>query len=148
MMKPFFKELIEYSHYTNQKLAAVFMENPDKTSEKSVKLFSHILNAQHIWNNRIEQKQTIYSVWQIQPVEDFKRIDRLNYEHSLSILDRFDFGDVIHYKTSTGLPFTNTVKEILFHVINHSTHHRAQIATEFKQNGLEPLAMDYILYKR
>jgi uncharacterized damage-inducible protein DinB len=44
--------------------------------------------------------------------------------------------------------FSNDIKSIIFHVINHSTYHRGQIASEFKQNGLDPMVTDYILYKR
>jgi uncharacterized damage-inducible protein DinB len=44
--------------------------------------------------------------------------------------------------------FSNTIKDILFHMINHSTHHRAQIAMDMRNNKLEPLPLDYIFYKR
>jgi uncharacterized damage-inducible protein DinB len=44
--------------------------------------------------------------------------------------------------------FTNTIKDILFHIINHSTNHRGQIAVDFRNNGLEPLVLDYVFYKR
>lgn len=40
------------------------------------------------------------------------------------------------------------IKDIMFHIVNHSTYHRAQIATELKDHGIEPLKTDYILYKR
>ncbi|QLH28398.1 MAG: hypothetical protein HWD63_02710 [Candidatus Parvibacillus calidus] len=39
------------------------------------------------------------------------------------------------------------MKDIIFHIINHSTYHRGQIAMEFRQSGLEPLNTDYIFYK-
>ena len=45
-MKSFFRELYKYCHYCNQKLYDQFNEHQNKTSEKSVKLFNHILNAQ------------------------------------------------------------------------------------------------------
>ena len=72
----------------------------------------------------------------------------MNYEHSLHILDKFDLTATMSYTNSKGQTFSNSIRDILFHVINHSTYHRAQIATEFKQNGLEPLVTDYIFYKR
>ncbi len=147
-MNPFFKELFEYSHYFNQKLGDVFNDSSDKTSEKSVKLFNHILNAHQIWNNRIEPKQTAFGVWDIHHVQDLKSIDKTNYEHSLLILDKFDLNDTISYTNTKGQTFKNNIRDILFHVINHSTYHRGQIATEFKQNGLNPLVTDYIFYKR
>lgn len=147
-MKQFFKGLFEYSHHYNQKLGNVFIEYPQKTSEKAIKLYNHILNAQQIWNNRIEGEQTTFGIWEIHPIEDCKNIDKINHEHSILILEKFDLSHSINYATFQKQPFSNKLQDIFFHVINHSTYHRAQIATEFKQNGLDPLLTDYIFYKR
>jgi uncharacterized damage-inducible protein DinB len=65
----------------------------------------------------------------------------------LLILDEFELDRKIRYANSKGQPFNNSVRDMLFQVINHSTYHRAQIATEFKNNGLDPLLTDYIYYK-
>ena len=54
----------------------------------------------------------------------------------------------IIYKNSKGIEFSNTVQDVIFHVINHSTYHRAQIASDLKANGIEPINTDYIFYKR
>lgn len=147
-MKEFFKELFEYNHHTNQKLWAIFNENPNKTSEKSMKLYSHILNAHHIWNSRINAVQATYEVWKLHPIQNCMDIDKANYENSLLILDKFDLNEIMNYKTTNGLAFNNSIRDTLFHVINHSTYHRGQIASDFRQNGLEPLVSDYIFYKR
>ncbi len=147
-MKSFFKELFDYNQHCNQHLATVFTNCSAQTSEKAVKLFSHILNAHHIWTNRITTKPVLFSVWQIHPAHHFKTIGEENYQHSLHILEQLDLEQTITYTISTGQAFQNSIRDILFHIINHSTYHRAQIATEFKQNGLPPLATDYIFYKR
>jgi uncharacterized damage-inducible protein DinB len=72
-----------------------------------------------------------------------------NQRDSFEIITNADpFDKRITYETTEGRTFSNTLQDILFHVINHSTHHRAQIAADFRANGLEPLALDYIFYKR
>jgi uncharacterized damage-inducible protein DinB len=147
-MKDFFKELFEYSHHFNQKLAIVFNESPDKTSEKAIELFNHLLNAHQIWNNRIEPKQTLFGVWGLHPIKELQNIDKVNYEHTLYILEKFELTETINYSNSKGQAFQNSIKDIFFHVINHATYHRGQIATDFKQFGLEPPVTDYIFYKR
>lgn len=147
-MNQFFKELFEYSHHFNQKLGDVFHDNPSKTSEKAIKLYNHILNAHQIWNHRIEPKQATFGVWEIHDIQDLKNIDRANYEHTLQILDKVDLSEMINYANSKGQTFSNSIRDIFFHVINHSTYHRGQIATDFKLFGIEPLATDYIFYKR
>lgn len=147
-MNDFFKELFAYGHRHNQQLAEMFVTQPDKTSEKARRLFSHILTAHRIWNHRIQPQEPVWGIWDMLPAPDFAATDKANLDHSLYILDHDDLDRVVPYLSSQGAPFSNTIRDILFQVINHSTYHRGQIATEFKLHGLEPLATDYILFKR
>lgn len=147
-MKHFFAGLFEYSHHCNQKIADVFISNPDNISEKALKLFNHILNAHQIWNNRIDAIDKPFGVWDMHNPEDLKAIDKRNYEQSLLILDKYELSENFGYTNTKGQAFDNSIQDILFHVINHSSHHRAQIATELKQQGIEAPATDYIFYKR
>jgi uncharacterized damage-inducible protein DinB len=82
------------------------------------------------------------------PVQDMEKIDADNYGNSLHIINNFYLTETINYRNSKGAMFGNITRDILFHIINHSTYHRAQIAFEFKQNNLEPIVSDYIFYKR
>lgn len=147
-MKVFYTELFDYSHHFNQQLTDLFLENQGKISEKSIKLFNHILNAHQIWNNRISAKYKTFGVWELHPMTDLKSIDQMNYEQTKAIVDQWDFNEVIHYTTNNGKSYSNTVQDILFHVINHSTYHRGQIASELRQQGIEPIMTDFIFYKR
>ena len=147
-MKRFFKELFEYNHHFNQQLAVVFTTQQDKTPDKALKLFNHILNAHQIWNNRIDHKQTTFGVWEIHDTKDLYNIDKVNYEQTLQVIDKFDLYEIFDYKNTKGQAFKNNIRDIYFHVINHSTYHRGQIAMEFRQHGIEPLVTDYIFYKR
>ena len=143
-----YAELFEYNHHFNVKLSGLFYEKLHLTSERSVKLFSHILNAHHIWISRIEGIKPKFDVWSVHHVADFASINQENYNTTLLLLDHADYSKVIRYTTSTGKAFTNSIGDILFHIVNHSTHHRGQIASDFRESGIEPLNTDYILYKR
>jgi uncharacterized damage-inducible protein DinB len=147
-MKQFFRELFDYSHHYNQRLADIFLDNSGQVSEKSVKLFNHILNAHQIWNNRIDPIASTCQVWALHPLEELKGMDQHNYEHTVQLLVDENLDRILNYSTSGGLKFSNSVRDILFHVINHSTYHRGQIAAEFRANGIEPLATDFIFFKR
>ncbi|MDN3688387.1 DinB family protein [Cyclobacterium jeungdonense] len=147
-MKAFFEELFAYGHDSNQRLWEAMMANREKIPEKSIKLYNHILNAQQIWNNRIDPRMPLFGVWDERPISDEKGINQSNHEHTLTILDNYPMDTIITYGNSKGKVYTNAVGDILFHLVNHSTYHRGQIATDFRQNGLEPLVSDYILYKR
>ena len=39
-----------------------------------------------------------------------------------------------------GKPYSNTVEEIIYHVVNHGTFHRGQIVTMLRANGVTKLA--------
>lgn len=147
-MKSFFKELFEYSHHYNQQLTELLTTHGGDTPEKALQLFNHILNAHHIWNHRIEGKKPAVGVWEMSPLENLKAMGQANFAQSLQILENRELEEIIQYSTSKGIPFQSSVRDILFHVVNHSTYHRGQIAMALRQHGLEPLASDYIFYKR
>jgi uncharacterized damage-inducible protein DinB len=147
-MKAFFKELYTYNHHFNQQYIDSFIQHNAKISDKSVKLLNHLINAQQIWNNRIHKTSESPGVWDIRPTAELKEIDKTNYQNSLVIIDKTDFELPISYVNSKGMAYTNTVRDILFHAVNHGTYHRGQIAADFRATGLEPLTTDYIFYKR
>ncbi|MES2767270.1 MAG: DinB family protein [Bacteroidota bacterium] len=143
----FFKELFEYNFHCNSELIALFKNNESAISEKSLKLLNHILNAHQIINDRILGENLSCSVWEIRPLETLLEINQNNHDKTLQILKEVDFEKVIDYKTSKGFALSNSVRDMIFHIANHSTYHRAQIASEIKQSGIEPLSSDYIFYK-
>jgi len=147
-MQTFFKELFEYSHHFNQKLGTVIIEKQESISKNTLKLYNHIINAHHFWNHRIEAKKTDLGVWDLQSMEACLAQDKINFEHSIRILDQFELTKNISYTNTKGLTFNNSIQDGLFHVVNHSNYHRAQIATDMKKNDIEPITSDYIFYKR
>lgn len=146
-MKDFFKELLEYTYAFNDKVIESLMQN-SKGIEKSIQLINHTINAQQIWNARIENTKITITVWDIRSPEDLKIINLINYQKSLAIVDSFDLEKRVIYTNTKGEVFENSIRDILFHVVNHSTYHRGQIATDHKLNGIQPLVTDYIFYKR
>lgn len=146
-MQRFFQDLFTYNHYSNNSIIKVLNENEPIVSGNCIKLISHIINVHGIWNDKIISKEKPYGRWETHHIHELDEINKKNYEDSLVILNSLEPDKVIDYTLSTGQPFRNSIRDILFHVINHSTYHRAQIATEFRQIGLEPLLTDFIAYK-
>lgn len=147
-MVEFFEELLDYSHQCNQNLIQIIMNNEHKVTDKALQLINHILNAHQIWNNRIQSESTPFGVWQIHDLQALSDIDQTNYNHSVRILRQYDFNDHIEYVNSRSESFKRTVRDILFHIVNHTTYHRGQIATEFRHTGIEPLVTDYIYFRK
>lgn len=147
-MKAFFNQLFDYNFYFNKKLIET-CSNMDAVPKKTKELFSHMLNAHHIWNSRIVEQPSQYEVWQMHEVNDWADIHYENQRSSFEITSNADdFEKRIDYESSEGRLFTNTLQDVLFHIINHSTHHRGQIVMDFRNNGIEPIPLDYIHYKR
>lgn len=148
-MKDFFKELFTYHHHFNQQIIDLMLANRAEMPANSFVKVSHFLNAHHTWNARILGQAPAYAVWQEHEPTAWATLDLQNYEQSLSILDQTtDLLAVLDYKTSKGAPMHNTIRDILFHVINHTTHHRGQVVMQLRIAGIDPPMTDYIFYKR
>ena len=147
-MKVFFNQLFDYNFYCNKQLieACAAMDN---VSEKSIELFSHILNAHHRWNVVVTDKKPEYDIFQIHEVSNWGNIHYENQRSSFEITTNADdFEKRIDFENTEGRLFTNTLQDVLFHIINHSAHHRGQISMNFRTNGIAPIPFDYINYKR
>jgi uncharacterized damage-inducible protein DinB len=146
-MKEGFEEWFEYNNNANQKLIALISKEVNNISERILQLINHLINAHQVWNARINSEQE-FEVWQINNLKDLLNIDKDNYSKTLGVIEVTSLGHLIEYKNSTGMKFSSKISDILFYVINHSTYHRAQIATELRNCGIESINTDYIFYKR
>ena len=147
-MKDFYKEKFKYNFDINQKIIQNLIENKNKLNDRILTLISHILNAHHIWNARMLNTQIVHKVWDVYDYEKMIGLDIVNYENSLKAIEDFDLDESIDYVTMINEPFCNTRQDILYHILNHSNYHRAQINTELKNLGLNSIITDYIFYKR
>ena len=147
-MKDFFEDLLKYNFIENEKIISFFEINEGKISKKAEVLFSHLVGAQNIWNHRILNNPPMFGIWEPFPLSELKLLNNNNLETSRNILENDVLERVIEYKNSKGKIFENSLKHIIFHYINHSTYHRAKIANEIKNSGLEAISSDYIFYKR
>jgi len=146
-MKEKLIDLIEYTYHFNKEMIHVISDHIVQIDDKIISLINHSLNAQQVWNSRILEEQS-FEVWQINPFENLQEINRSNYLKSIQIIESRDLDEKIEYQNSKGTRFENTIFEMLFQVINHSTYHRGQINSLLKAQGIEPILTDYIFYKR
>lgn len=147
-MKKIFKELLEYTHHYNNAIIHVLISNEDKVSEKMLQLMSHIINAHQIWNTRFKtKKQMLPAPWSNHAIANLANMENENFNQSLYALDTNDLNALIEWQSLTGSNFKSSMQDILFQIVNHSNYHRAQIATEFRLNGLDPILTDFIYYK-
>ncbi|WP_324720372.1 DinB family protein [Salinimicrobium sp. HB62] len=146
-MKEFFTDIFQYHQHFNRQLIDQLIENKDALPPATLPLFCHLLNAHQIWNARITGEKE-FGVHDTYSLEDCLRITHQNHHRTLDIISANDFDRKIKYRNSKGMEFTNSIGEILFHISNHSTHHRGQVIADLRKSGITPITTDYIFYKR
>jgi uncharacterized damage-inducible protein DinB len=150
MLKDHFIHLFKYNDWATRK-AAESVNGLEKKDEKLVELLSHLVSAQKIWLNRILERDIFVDPWQRHTVSECISLSTTITAEWINLLESFKDKDIekrIEYKNTKGEKFSNTVKDIVTHVINHSTYHRAQIAQKVKTLGGKPATTDYIVYQR
>ena len=57
-----------------------------------------------------------------------------------------DLERIVEYKNMQGKHFRYSLRALLQHVVNHSTYHRGQVATQLREIGAKPLSTDLLRY--
>ncbi len=150
-MRNHYIELFKYNDWANQKLLICLQKNK-VSSEKILSLYYHLIISQDIWLNRIENiSSDDISLWETKSLLDLIDMSNKSADRWLSFLENYQMNsldEVIAYTNTKGVDYENKLVEILSHVTNHSTHHRAQISLLLRNDDIEPPATDYIFYNR
>jgi uncharacterized damage-inducible protein DinB len=134
-----------YDEWANREVLAVIRANG--SDERSLRLMAHILAAERLWLERLQQQPQSVRVW---PEPDLALCEAEATEMGrlwLEYLDSSAAADLSHtvsYKNSKGEPWSNTILDILTHVVMHSAYHRGQIASHMRECGQTPAYTDFI----
>jgi uncharacterized damage-inducible protein DinB len=148
------EKLGAYNVWANAKLLAHLdgiVASGAEIPAKSLRLFSHVLNAQAIWLARLTGTQSPVKVWQ---EHDLAGLHKLHQQTSPALhqyirdADEPELTRMISYANSQGNSYDSQVSDILTHACVHANYHRAQVATSLRENGLEPINTDFITYCR
>lgn len=150
-MKTYFKQFFDYDRYANHLLLKAIIEN--NSPPKAVGIMAHLVRSQQVWLPRLTGEPIIAgTLWPDWPTNELTVMIDENYTRwtaYLNSLTAADFEKIITYKTMSGVTFENKLVDIFSHVINHGTHHRAQIGQQLLFAGATELpATDLIFYLR
>lgn len=150
-MKKHFTDLFKYNDWANQRML-ITLEDIPEPNEKLLLLYGHIISAQIIWLNRIKDLPTSpFPLWTDYKIRELRTMTEESTSNWFSYLNqhRMDtFEEMIFYKNSAGRKYESTIREIITHVVNHSTYHRGQMALVLREMGVNPPMTDYIHYRR
>ncbi len=147
MILPFFREKFEYDLYANLKLAAHIVEHEDAVDSYILNSFSHLVNVHHIWISRIWGTPPESHENDRLPVDYFERFCRDNFLRTNDYLEKESVDRKVAYHDSEGVALEKQDLDILYHILNHSTHHRAQVLRQFRLLDLPVPDLNFILYK-
>ncbi|MBV8388175.1 MAG: DinB family protein [Mucilaginibacter sp.] len=149
-MKDYFVRLLNYDRYANLRILAVLLKTEEHA--KAEQLIAHLLVAQQVWLGRcIHKPANINTLWPDWKADTFEQIINNNHQQWLTYLESLndtDFEQPLSYKNLQGRSFETKLADILTHLINHGTHHRAQAGQHLKLAGTDLPGTDYILFTR
>jgi uncharacterized damage-inducible protein DinB len=122
-------------------------EPPDA---ETLRLFAHVVAAEHLWLSRIDLARPRVAVWPALSLDEVAKLEAENRARLRELLQRRDDtrSQRVRYRNSAGKDFENSVGEILTHVALHGHYHRGQIARAMRLAGREPVYTDYIGFVR
>jgi uncharacterized damage-inducible protein DinB len=143
------RELFRYNDWANRRLTVSLKENK---SERCRSILAHLLTTEEEYFARLHGKDsTGFDFWPELSIDECGELARATAEKYEKLLRRFheeglDLG--IRYRNSKGQTFENDFREMLTHVIIHSSIHRGNIILRMRDEGLEPPKIDYMIYLR
>jgi len=146
-----FRSLFRYTHWANDRVLDT-MQAADMVPERAVELLSHLLRTQDVWYGRIEKTDhadlDFWATEDLAACAERAEASARRWDTGLDAWTAEDLDRSIGYTNSKGTRFETPRRDLLSHVVNHSTHHRAQIALVLREAGIAPPATDYIFFVR
>jgi uncharacterized damage-inducible protein DinB len=147
-MKQYLSDFFKYNDWANRKLLETIKQLPDNA--EAVKLFSHLISSQDKWLNRItkqEDDNTLQWFGPVIPVSELENKWEESVNRWLNLIESKNNTDlqISFNRAADGKKLGVKLTDIVLQLNYHSIHHRAQINTMIRQQGLTPPSTDYIL---
>ena len=114
---------------------------------------AHMVGAEWVWLRRwLGESPEGFPDWVAKPVlADLRaRLAAVEQEREAFVagLSDGELGRIVSYRNLAGQVFADPLGGLIRHVVNHSTYHRGQVATQLRQLGLKPPSTDLIVFQR
>lgn len=153
------REQFAYDDWANRRLSEALERLTEKQLGSAVAssfpslrdTFAHIVLAEWIWLRRwLGESPTGAPSWvasstleQLQGTLSEVQSDRSGL---LARLDDTGLGGLVRYRNTKGEEYAQPLGDLMRHVVNHSSYHRGQAATQLRQLGEVPPGTDLILF--
>jgi uncharacterized damage-inducible protein DinB len=158
-----FKQLAAYNRWANARLYAAALDLPDQAYRLHIGVFfgglhgtlNHLLLTDRIWLRRLTGEGDHPNRLDAILYEDRTELARARLaedDRLIAIVEKYDDATLrrLHsYKTTSGMPQSQLLVDILLHLFNHQTHHRGQAhACLSILTGSEPPSLDLLAFQR
>jgi uncharacterized damage-inducible protein DinB len=143
------RHLFEYDDWANRATIAALERGG---SDKVRRVLAHLLITKQEYFERLTGKDsTGFDFWPDLDIGQCRELtDQTTQRYRQLLADAADplLDRIATYKTSEGVAHSNSYRELLSHVLLHSSIHRGNIVMKMREEGLEPPKIDYIIYLR
>lgn len=155
------QELFAYNRWANRRLLEAAAQLDDDAFTRHLggsfptvrDTLAHILGAEWVWLTRWlgDSPTAIPAAWDLSTLlgirAEWERVER-ERDAFLAGLDDGALAGVVAYRTMRGEPFAQPLGQLLRHVVNHSSYHRGQVASQLRELGVEVPATDLVVFYR
>ena len=142
-------ELFIYNDWANRRIITALKSD---YSEKSRRILAHLLITEQEYYERLYGKDSFgFDFWQDLSLEQCGELARENAGRYEKLLRKFDDEGLdlkTRYRTSEGVWYENTFRELLTQVLFHSSIHRGNVTLKLREENFTPPKTDYIIYLR
>lgn len=161
-MRDHIRMLVDYTYWAHKRIwtnailplsEAQYRQPLDYSVGSIHEQLVHTMGAEWLWLSRVKgvspsailnpddfvDRHAVRARWDMVEEEMRAFLDKLPEDLS---------SQIVTYITTTGTPYTQRVSDILLHVVNHGTDHRAQMLAMIHKLGGQTIDQDLIAYLR
>src|SRR4051794_4275912 len=163
MSSEYFRRLARYNRWANARLYAAALDLSDQSYRLHIGVFfsslhgtlNHLLLTDRLWLKRLTGEGDHPNGLDAILYDDRMELARARIaedERLITVVEKYDepaLRGLHSYRTTSGMPQSQILEDILMHLFNHQTHHRGQAhACLSILTGDEPPSLDLLVFQR
>lgn len=141
-----YRRRFRHDDWANQSVLDALADHPPQPPI-TVRWMAHVLATRWLWLERLSghaQSHPVWPEWSLADCQTHQIALSAAWANHLAKLDAASLLLEVRYLDSRNRSHTNTVGDVLDHVLLHGSYHRGQIASALRHAGIEPPMTDFI----
>jgi uncharacterized damage-inducible protein DinB len=149
------QHLLEHMFWADTRLLELLESDAARSAPQVMRLFGHILASERTWLLRVRGEAAAAGTAQpgraeltLPELRELAQSNADGYAQLVAESEDVDLAADVVYASSQGVPYRNSLADILLHVAMHGSYHRGQIAMALRAAGVDPVNTDFIAFAR